>query len=163
MAAQRMGLAEQGNLYSGMLGRKCGLKPGNPATNNKNIVFWHWRSLAPDTIAEMVREGQIQPPILLAAYSYRPPGCRLGIFSRPGPATFDQSLFRDNIVHTLVVRISPGCEGRPGIHGPDQRAAPRIIRLVKPGHNSLGPARVGVRLGQNQRRESVPDQSGQHS
>ena len=62
MAAQRMGLAEQGDLYSDMLGRKGGLKPGNPATNNKNIVFRHESSLAPDTIAEMVREEQIQPP-----------------------------------------------------------------------------------------------------
>ena len=30
MAAERMGLAEQGNLYTGLLGRKGGLKSGNP-------------------------------------------------------------------------------------------------------------------------------------
>lgn len=100
-----MGLAEQGNLYAGMSGRKGGLKSGNPATNNKNIVFWHWCSLAPDTIAEMVREGQIQRSSRAWPRRGEVEG-RLGIFFRPGSGTCDQSLFRDNIVHALVVRIN---------------------------------------------------------
>ena len=60
-----MGLTEQGNLYASLLGRKGGPEPGNPAADNKNIVFGHRHSLAQATITEMAREGQIRQSLTL--------------------------------------------------------------------------------------------------
>ena len=61
---------------------------------------------------------------LLALCSCSPPPYSLRIFFHAGPGTFDQSLFRDNVVHALVMLINRDVRDDLVVIGETNRSAP---------------------------------------